>query len=83
MFSWALHLKQVDSKQPDNTSNFCKASVNHFKWRAIFKLFFPATFFSVWDFVLKWLLLFFSEERSLLLNLKESWAIFSGKISFG
>lgn len=41
MLSWALHFIWVDSKQPDNTPNFCKASVNHFRWRTIFKLCFP------------------------------------------
>ena len=43
-FSWAIHLKWVDSKQPDDTPNFCKTSVNHFKWRAIFKLLSPRCF---------------------------------------
>lgn len=45
MFSWVLRLERVDAKQIDDTPNFCKTPVNHFKWRVTFKLYFPPIFF--------------------------------------
>lgn len=82
MFSWVLRLEQVDAKQIDDTPNFCKTPVNHFKWRVTFKLYFPPFFFYL-EFFLKHFLGGGGGRSLLKLNLKESWAIFYGSILFG